>query len=396
MKINSCHDWLVDSNLLLKELAQSNDVSSSVKVGVNSLSAIVTGIPNTFTISFSDLSASTTSLTGIFGIDVLDSFSQSVSFVGEELLELHIAPVTQELIESPSILFFTLNVQLFENEELSIASSYLLTDTVVHISNKPIFSSTESFKMPLCGTSAFTLQLRFKPLIFTFDSTKFSAVKKLSIVCDDWVNDSSVNTDCFSDGELVGVISFGNKIEYNFTILDAEGCPCNSPRDIWFKVGRDCNWKLDTTKQRGQSYNTFVKVEMESSQIVSDGRELFFDGENFELFSLEHITGLVTSSTNKTTCKIGKPLTSFLISGMVELELVESPQLVTSFHNEVTGFVVGDNCLGNTLVVGQDQFNSSFHLYSLVSNTKYKNSLKGNIAIPLTAKAGEFPCNMIL
>jgi hypothetical protein len=396
MLYTNCHDWLVDDSLLHKELAECKDVSSSVQVGVQCQSALIAHIPNPLSVGFSDLATSTASLASVFGVDMLNTFTQSFGFVGEELLKLPESPGTEQSIEPLTVALASSDAQLLDNEELCITQSYLFANTVVNISHKPLFSSLELPEMSPCGTSAFALQLRFKPLIFTFDSTNLTAVEKLSVACDDWINDSSVNADSLGNRDFLDIGSFGYEVKTYFTIFNAHSCSSDSPRNKRLKVMRNFNLEFNATGGSRKSYISLFQIGIESPQIISNRGKLLFKGQNLEFLSFKHVTSLVASGTNKTTRKIREPLTSLFVSSMMEFKFVESPHVVTFPHNTITGLVVSAYCPSDTLVIRQDEFNHTFHLYSSFINTIYKNSLKGKTTIPLTVKTREFPCGMTL
>jgi len=371
MKNISGHDWLIDGSLSHKELAECEDVSSSVEVSVQCQPTAITPIPDSFSIGFSDLPAGATGLAGVFGIDILDSFTQTFGFVGEELLELPESPSSEQLIEPPSVLFAPSDGQLFENEELRIARSDFLADTVVDIPHKPLFSSTKLPEMPLCGASAFSLELRFEPLVFAFDSTNLTAVEKLSVTCDDWIDDSSVNAECFNDLNLLNIGSFSHEIKDYSIAFDSKSSCGYLPTDIRLEVNRDFDWQFDTTKSCGHADYTILQEGCEGIVVESDARELLFDWQPLHLLPLEHVASLVSGCADITAVERGELLACSFVCGSVELELVESLEPEPFCHNIVTGLVVDMNCLCDSFVVRQNQLDCSLH--PLVSYVKNKN-----------------------
>jgi hypothetical protein len=380
MLYTTCHDWLIDNSLLHKELAECKDVSGSVQVRVQTQSALITYIPDSFAVGFSDLTAGATTLASMFGIDMFNTLTKSFSFIGEELLELPESPSTQELIETPTIAFASSDTQFLNDKELFITQSYLLADAVVDISHKPLFSSSKSFEMPLCGTSAFALQLRFEPLIFTFDSTNLSAVEKLSFTCDYWIDNASVNSESLNDLNLLDIRSFSYEVEVDFTAFDAQSGRRDFPSSIRLEVGRDFDWQLDTPKSRGHADYTLLQEGFEGIVIESNCRELLFMRENLELLSLEHVTSLVSSSTDITAVESGKLLASSLVSGLVQLELVVGLELEALGEQEVTSLVVDTDSLSYPFVIRQNQLDCSLH--SDFISSKYINPLEQGIYIP--------------
>ena len=372
MLYTTCHDWSVDSNLLPKELAEGNDVSSSIKVGVQSQPTIIALIPDSFAVGFSNLAAVRAGLTCVLGADVFNSLSESLSFVLQELLELFEAPGTQELVEPPTLVFASSDTQLLDDKELCIPQSYLLADAVVDISHKPLFSSAKLPEMPLCGTSAFALQLRFEPLVSAFDSTNLSAVKKLSVTCDDGVDNPSVNAKSLSDCDFWDIPILGYHVEDNLTILDAECCSGNLPIKVRCEVGRDFERQFDSAKGCGDADNALLQERLKGVVIEPDSRQFLFDWQPPELLTLQHITSLVAGSCYKAAIQIGPAFSDGPVGGSVESELVVSPEFEAFSQDEITSLIVGFDSLCDSLVVRQDQFDSSLH-YPLINILKDKN-----------------------
>lgn len=373
MLYTTCHDWLVDSNLLLKELAESNDVSSSIKISVQNQPTIITFVPDPLAVGLSDLTTVAASLAGVFGVDMFNALAESLSLVFEELLELPEAPSAQESVKPLTLAFAFSDAQLLDNEELCVTQSYLLADTVVDISHKPLFSSTELPEMPLCRTSAFALELRFEPLVFTFDSTNLSAVEKLSITRDDWIDNPSINSKSFDNCDFWHISMLGYHIEDSLTIFDTECCSSNLPIKIGCEVGRNFERQFNSAECCGYFDNTFFQEGFEGIVVEPNGRQLLFDWQSPELFTFEHVTCLVASSCYETAIQTWPALSNSSVGSPVKLQFVVHLQLEAFNQNKVTSSVISFDSPCDSLVVRQDQFDCSLHnpLFGISKNKNH-------------------------
>jgi len=379
MKTNiSGHDWLIDSSLSLKELAESEDVSSSVQVGVQGQPTTFAPIPDSFSVGFSDLTTNRAFLTSVFGIDMFNTLTESFSLVFEKLLKLPESPSSEESVEPLSVLFAPSDAQLFENDELRIARSDFLADAVIDISHKTLFSSAKAFEMPLCGASSFTLESTLQPLVFTFDSTNLSAVEKLSIACDDRVDDSPIDSQGFDDFDLLGILGFGTHVELDLSVLDSEGSSGDFPVEVGGEIVGDFEWEFDSPEGRGDADFALLKEGLECVVVEADSGKLLLDWQSLHLFAFEHVACLVSGCADEATVQGREPLSDGSVGCTVELELVVGSRPEPILHDEVAGLVVDTNRLCDSLVIRQDQFDSSSHFIHYIKRLGYKNHYFNN------------------
>ncbi len=388
MKINSRYDWLVDGNLLPRELAEGNDVSRCIDVSINAESTVPTTIPNSLSVCFPHFTTLATPLAGMSGVDILNSLSKSFGFVFQELLELPESPTPQEFVESLSILFSSLDMKVLKNKKVGIAISYLFGNTVIDISHKPSFTPGEAFEMPLGGACAFTLEMFSQPLIFSFDSTNMFTIEKVIIAGDNGIDNSSINSDSLREIDLRGSISFSNEIEISLPTADVECSSTYPPIDISFEIIRNIDTHFDSPEGCGHRDNSTIKKRFESVMIEPDSRELLFLGQSLHLFPLEHITGLVSGSTNETAIELGELFSDASISSVVKFGFVISSQLEPLTKAVITSYIVEPHCIFNTVIQRNLKFNRSLHNIPLDLAYRYHNPLElnkgGEIAILLS------------
>lgn len=361
MKTNSRYDWRVDGPLLSKELAEDSDIAGSVNVAVEHKPAVITAIPYSFPVGFSDNATRTTRLTGVPRVDVFNNLSKSLSFIFKEIPELPETPITQEFVEPLSVLLLSPDIQLLQDKKVGIAFGNLFANAVVDITHKPSFPSTETFKMSLGGTGAFTLQACFQPLVFSFDCSNVTAVEEFIAAGDYRIDDSPIysNNPCWIGSGRTVCLS--DEIKIRSSVLDVENRTTYSPVDILLEVIRNGNIDFDSAECCRQGYNSTIQKRLESIVIKPDSGKFPFLRQSSQFLTFKHLTGLISSRTDEATIKLGKLLPNVSVSGLMKFCFVISSHIKSFFDTNITRYIIEPYSILNAVIQRRLEFDSSLH-----------------------------------
>jgi len=372
MKINSCYVWGIDGNPVAQRCTEGNDVSCRIKVSVDAEPTTPTAIPSSLPVCFPYFPTPTALLACVSGFNVFNSLSKSFGFVSQELLELLERPGSQKRVESLSVLLPSLDVQFLKDEEVGIAFGYLFGNTMIDVSHKPSFSLADFFQLSFGGASACGLETLPQPLVSTFDSTNMIAVKKFVITCNHRVDDAPVDSNSFGRFGFGWSVSFSDKIEVSLPSFDMEGCGTYLPGDVFFEVVWNFDRDLDSAKSGGHRDDSALQKGLECVMIEADSRELPLLRQPLEFLPLEHITCLVSCSTNETTIELGELLPNVSVSGSVEFGFIVGSQLEPRADAVVAGHIVKPYRILNTVVQRDLKLDCSLHDKPLDLVFKYK------------------------
>ena len=375
MKTNSCYDWRVDSPLLSKELAEDSDITGSVDVAVERKPAVIAAIPYSLSVGFSDYATGTALLACVPGIDIFNNLPKSFSFVFQEIPELSETPITKHLVESLPVFLPSPDVQSLQNKEIGITFGNLLTDTVVDITHEPSLSSTETFKMSLGGSSAFTLQACLQPLIFSFDCSNVTAIKEFIIAGNDWIDNASIDSNNLCEFDFGGSIGLDNEIKISHATFDVESRTVYLPVNISFETLRDDNTDLNSTKCCRQRYNSTTQEGFECVVIKPDCGKFLFLGQSFQFLPLKHLAGLIPGRTYEATIELRELLPDVSVSGFVEFGFIVSPHTKPFFDTNIAYHIEEPYGIFNAVIQRNLKFYNSLHDKPLDLLFKYQNPL---------------------
>jgi len=365
-----CYDWLIDGQPAQRGFAELGDVPCSVQVSVKAEPTLPARKEAAVSVASFSVSADTTFLACVPGVNEDNTLSKGFRFIAEELLELPVTPTAEEFVESPTVGLFPFDLQLLQNEGVCVRFNKPLTQTVVHIPHKPFLSPAETLQVSLSGTSAFALQACLQPLDASFDVPELSAVEELIRTGDDGIDYATVNPQhLLRLLDLRGFV-FGVHVQEQAAVLHTQrGCR-DSPISVSLKIVWHLDWNLYPTTQGRQGNDSLFEHRREGSGIVPDSAAHLLHRQNLPLLlfllvlSPKHITGLVTSGTDETRLQVRILLPHRLIGHVVDFQFVERLRLERLLENKVAGFVVGLHRVTEPFIRLQPQLNRPIHRYS--------------------------------
>ena len=191
-----------------------------------------------------DMTAIGTCLGGILGIDKYNGDARQFGFIFNEL---------SELIKSPRIMSATLILsnrclsdiaQIFEsNRPFSVFgfSHNILGDNMIDILPETTFLSREFFEMSLCRSTTAGLQTCPQLRHFSPNSFNFFTTIKLPIAIDSEVDNTHVDTECFSRFDFIGFINFNDNAEVEYAFDEYEVYLSSDSIHSGFVIITDCN-----------------------------------------------------------------------------------------------------------------------------------------------------------
>ncbi len=150
------YNWLVDRQPTQNRYTVVGDVTGSIEVSMEFKSAVPTEILRTIPVTFVDVAAGRTFLRGVPGINGDNLLTYIFGFVSDKLFQFVERPVVEFPIELSTATFLNTDLgEVFKCEYRRWGLNNLLRDTMVDISHKPSFSTSQLPQFADTGSSAF-------------------------------------------------------------------------------------------------------------------------------------------------------------------------------------------------------------------------------------------------
>lgn len=144
--------------------------------------------------SNAEQSALVTELRGICGWDFINDDSFTLCLVGDERLQLEIAPVAYPIIHHSSTMLLADSFQVFHHYTTTIeGSDYPLAHVMVYPSHVTVFSTTQSSQEEFACSSAFDLKNMTQIFVLSLHAFDCALIIKPAVTCDGEVVYSEVD-----------------------------------------------------------------------------------------------------------------------------------------------------------------------------------------------------------
>jgi hypothetical protein len=243
-----------------------------------------------------ELSTFMADLGGIVRFDLNKFDPLSLGFVLNKALKLEKTPVSNPVVHNMSSILIPDSLQVFHyNLVANKSGNNLLTDTMVHISHKPLFSSRDFSKQSLGGASAFGLKFasqEFEPSLDLFD---LIGMEKPAVRCDGEIVYSEVNAkNSILDIRAFDINLFGEREqeEASSLLINFQETFFDVPREVFFEAVRNNKRNLDSSFD-GSNAEYVIFNGSTARKIVSHGTSV---DDWFALSLFDHSTGLLDAS----------------------------------------------------------------------------------------------------
>ena len=201
----------------------------------------------TRTIGTTDMTASTTLLTGVTSGNIFSLTSVGFPFVlqkGLQLKEVPFVNLFSLLFAEPNILANPFQVLQNDGASLFQRAYNLFADAMVDILTKPSFFRRHSTQVSF-ARMPFGLQFATQPFVSSRYGLHLLSAEELIVRGDSKIYDSSINTDHFTIGRNVGDFLLKDDIQKDLPVSDKQIGGSISPAKVLLEVFR--NQHLDST-----------------------------------------------------------------------------------------------------------------------------------------------------
>jgi len=288
----------------------------------------------TVTVPLVGMPAHRTFLRGVTGVDKDHLLAKFLGFVPDKLFQFIERPVVESPVELSASPFLDTDLaQVFKSKHRVAGVNDLLRDTVIDISHKPSFPTSDYAEFPPCRPGAFGLQLRTKTCIFcTCVLNRFGVKERvIGTYCD--VDDTTVNTECREwFGDQFGTGKFQLNVQEKLSALFPvrESGRLNHAVQVLLTVFGNGECGFYPASDRCDGCDSVNKVNRDDPLIVTHGGEWYSFREAFALYDFQRITGAVSCALHQRGRKIWDRFTYMsvgcrMISEFVVSVILESP-----------------------------------------------------------------------
>ena len=327
-----------------------------------------------FPISFSNITTTVTGLACKMTIDKNHSLANHFSFVLDKSQKLLCAPATNKpsgFLPDSAFSFHVSSSQFFKGDSIAIFVNNCFRDAMIHISDEPSLSPCQFLQMSFGGASACSLKASLQMLISSLDFTKLFAVEKGIIASDCWVVDSPINTNNFLDFPEFWSTDFCYYVKKYFPFFGSDSRRIRLFEVIPFKIMRYFDSILLSAIDCAYADHLRIWEKPECVMIKPDRRMLLLSGLLLKPEPFEHITGLVSDSSNKAAIEFRVGFPDEIICKMMKPSFVESLGFHPNIYTFLASLIAQTDCSYQVIV--SDDFRSDCYLHN--------NPLKHNLFI---------------
>ncbi len=272
---------------------------------------------------------------------------------------------------------------------VAVASNYSFTNTVVHISDKPSFSSGQLLEMSFGGTSACSLKLLFIEPVFSFGFTNSFSVKKHIIGSNCGKVSSSINSNNCGNRTFCWNIDFRDYVQVDYSAFCAESGGsqfCSGNQILLHKVFWNGNLVFASSPDCANADGFGLKEYFEGIVCEPDSATVsFYWFRGFGIFedAFQHITCLVSDRRNNAAVECGKLLAGGVIGKVMKPCFVVVPIFKADADTVVARLICNTDSVEQELVgICDSDLTCDLHNGLLERNIFKYLSLKGWYANP--------------
>jgi len=360
------------------------NIFGSSKIGIRQM-------PTSFTFNKTTMSnrisimTDTTTLRGVSGIDINNSYSFLKSFIFNKTLELVKSPLVNPLIVFSS---FSDSFQIFHNDYIAIkTSNNRLANVVILKSHKPSPTSREFFQLSLRSPRAFRLKNRNKSVVF--NSQLFNILsKEFTFGSDSNFIDAEVNAQNFTMlVRSLDIFPSEYKSKVIFILRFSQETFSNLPFKIFQSIIRNLNRNLNSALNGGNAQNIIFKGE--TSWFIVFNRNFFNEG--FCLCLFDHPTRLFNAGNSKLGGE--SHISQIPVNKRVEFNIISDFHTPSNINTMLKPFFIQFNSFQNRFSNFQFYWNTSNQHCKKTTNSNYLNisedgqfipALKDRVSLPKT------------
>jgi hypothetical protein len=373
---SGCRVWPVYDGLSQTQI-WVRDVSCSVQVCTD-LGYATTVAGEFLSISGSDFSASRTDLACHERIYIVDRYSDSLSFVGYELLQLSEVPSMGSSAYSFSV---PDSVQIFQDYFGFVFSDtlrdYSLAYVVVSPSSKPFLSAGNCFEQLLAVSSAFCLECTSEESVFPICSVAFFGCVESSGAGDCSVPYSEV--DAHRVGSGIGAYSSTFPFEAEYEIGSSlsvfyEQPFFDVPRwcEILSEIGRDSERKLVSFVYSSQMQNVFASNVLIYADAGYSWEIVSYASSAYNGFGFGFLDNSACLFDARDAQLSWQYLSEFSIDMRMQFDIVLDAQRPCFVDAQLQSMVVGLCGFVESIALWQFDFDACKHMISMELHSLYK------------------------
>jgi len=306
------------------------DIDGSIEICMENNATCLTNEGRTLSLTFIAMPADGACSGSVFSSDKLNSNTNLLSFVGQELLQLTESPIGEEPVLLSPMSGFPDAIKFLQND-YSVFSYTIYqssADDMVHISHKPLLPASHLVKVSTGRMSAFALQPASQTGIFFLDGKNVRTIIQPAIGGGDKVIDAPVYPKHIS--LFAGYDSrffYGNhQSEPSIPAFDKIAF-FDVPISIFSEIFRDEECELNSTFFSEKTCSSFDQIDSATSFVIMDesSRKFWLPAHFLSECSLDSSTGIFIGDY----CKLGRKTETFPENWVVDM-----------VHPECVGFIV--------------------------------------------------------
>jgi hypothetical protein len=296
--------------------------------------------------SDTDITAPATHLARIFRRNLYNGLAQLLAFVINKRFELSVGPSSEHTIEPPTRFLGSIDMQVFQCDNIGVRIGYRLRYAMVYVSLEPSLSTSQSLELPISRPSAYRLQSFPHKCISTTNVPESPGIKKLTVRRDSDIIDTTVYAydhwiiDLFDRyiRELYNQIN-----DYNIGTFPSPECDHFTglvfPEIIRENERDSLSARNRGARNRGHRNNFFIEENAEGSLIEPGRAVILFHWPSLILLPFQHVTGTIPGSLNEARLEPGPYLPGFVITKSLEPVLGVS-LVIESEAEKVIGAII--------------------------------------------------------
>lgn len=330
------YDWPVDRGPTQGRYTSLGDVSRGVEISMELETTIPASEVGSFEIPLVGMSASGTLLATVPGVHNNNLFSQGLSFVLQELLQLEECPTIELSVELPASAFLNpYTLQVLQGKDGVGRIGNLLADAVVHILHKPFLSPTQAFQFTLGGSSAFLLKPIAEILISCPYILHLFGIEESIIGTDSDIHNAPVDAENFTFNWFRSFLLNSN-MQKECAIGILQYAAFDLPVEIPFIVFRQSEGGFNSAVDGGNTCSLFDKAEIEAISVVADGTIKSKHWKLLEFHCSESFTSYIPCRTSK-ICWQSELLPHIIVSGIMDDAFTPSAVIISPLSTVVCG-----------------------------------------------------------
>jgi hypothetical protein len=281
--------------------------------------------PGTIPVAFVDVAAVRTLLGSVPGIDKDNLLAKVFRLVPDKLFKLVKRPAIQFPVELCAMPFLHPDLgKIFESEYSKGFLDYLLRDAVIHIGNKPPFSSAHPLKFAASRSRAFCLKLCSEPGVLRPPVLHRTGIKESVIGTYRDVHDSPVDPEDMQIAEGVWGSGFDLAMQVKPAIVPVQEKVrgLDFPSGILQIVFGNKERRPDPSGACRKSGKALFEIDPDNSLVVPHCREFFTEWFHMAFVCFQGFAGTVPRTLKKGAGKIRNGMPDIKISRMVAVDLV--------------------------------------------------------------------------